>query len=163
MAKNSALWLDVARDLRSARRSLEWALQQAAEPPPADVAARFAREYTIGGMVHNCYGALESALQSIVLDIDGALPAGSDHHRNLIRRAAQDFPDRRPPILSPEAAEQLDELRGFRHVFRHAYDDYDYSKAESNVAIARSVLDRLIADLTAFAAELGVDFDPELG
>lgn len=92
MARKSGLWVDVARDLSSARRSLDWAVRQAAEPPPTDAAARIAREYTIGGMVHNCHGALESALQRIILDIDGGLPTGSDHHRDLIRRAVRDYP-----------------------------------------------------------------------
>lgn len=67
----------------------------------------------------------------------------------------------RPPIISPETAAELDVLRGFRHVFRHAYEDYDYGKAEGNVAVALRVVDRLAADIEAFAATLGVEFDPQ--
>lgn len=161
MAKSSALWLDLLQDLKSAQRSVDWASQQAAQPPPNDDAARFARDFTIGGMVHNCFGAMERALERIVTDIDGSLPTGGDRHRDLLRRAAADIPGLRPPIISRETAADLDALRRFRHAFRHVYDDYDYEKALENVSTAVRALALFRSDLRSFAAKLDVAFDLE--
>lgn len=163
MARNSALWLDVLQDLQAARRSVEWAQQQADLPPPTDADARFARDYTIGGMIHNCYGAIERALERIVLSIDERLPEGGDHHRELVLRASREMAGMRPPIVSKETAADLDRLRRFRHAFRHVYDEYDYGKAEENVAVAARVVIAVRTDLGAFAAALGVHLDDAEG
>jgi len=40
----------------------------------------------------------------------------------LIRRLSIDIPGVRPPVLSSELVSDLQELRGFRHVVRHAYE-----------------------------------------
>lgn len=43
-------------------------------------------------------------------------------HMELIRRLSIDIPGVRPPLLSSELVSDLQELRGFRHVVRHAYE-----------------------------------------
>ncbi len=43
-------------------------------------------------------------------------------HAEPIRRMTLDIPGVRPPIFPRELATPLGELRGFRHVFTHAYD-----------------------------------------
>jgi len=43
-------------------------------------------------------------------------------HMELIRRLSIEIPGVRPALFSPELVSDLQELRGFRHVVRHAYD-----------------------------------------
>jgi hypothetical protein len=43
-------------------------------------------------------------------------------HIELIRRLSIEIPGVRPPLFSAELAADLQELRGFRQVVRHAYD-----------------------------------------
>src|SRR5688572_19450833 len=43
-------------------------------------------------------------------------------HMELIRRLSIEIPGVRPPLFSAEFVSDLQELRGFRHVVRHAYD-----------------------------------------
>ena len=40
----------------------------------------------------------------------------------LLRRLSLEIPGVRPALLSPELLSDLQDLRGFRHVVRHAYD-----------------------------------------
>ncbi|MCL6560975.1 MAG: hypothetical protein K6U74_19745, partial [Firmicutes bacterium] len=42
-------------------------------------------------------------------------------HRELLLRMTLDVPEVRPPLLSKETANKLDEFRAFRHVFRNVY------------------------------------------
>lgn len=44
------------------------------------------------------------------------------YHRELLKRMYMDIPGIRPKLLSQESYRVLDEIRGFRHIFRHAYD-----------------------------------------
>ncbi|GFP23827.1 hypothetical protein HKBW3S09_01292, partial [Candidatus Hakubella thermalkaliphila] len=44
------------------------------------------------------------------------------YHRELLKRMQLDVPGIRPRLLSKESYLILDELRGFRHIFRHSYD-----------------------------------------
>lgn len=89
MAANRALWADVLRDLDAARTNVRTALARADTLRtdaglPEDV--RIDREYAIGLMLHNGYGAMESALERLIQAIDGSLPAGSSYHTDGHRR-----------------------------------------------------------------------------
>lgn len=45
-----------------------------------------------------------------------------DYHEKLIQRMTLSLPGIRPAFLPERAVEPLRELKGFRHIFRHAYD-----------------------------------------
>ena len=45
----------------------------------------------------------------------------SKYHTNLLKRMMIKIEGTRPNLLSKESFKILDELRGFRHVFRHSY------------------------------------------
>ncbi|WP_448204417.1 ribonuclease toxin HepT-like protein [Azospirillum sp. sgz302134] len=163
MAANPALWADVQRDLDAARTNVRTAAARAEtllagdplpEPLPDDV--RMDREYAIGLMLHNGYGAMESALERLVQAVDGALPMGAAYHAELIRRAAAPIEGLRPAMLSPTTAARLQKLRGFRHALRHAYDGYDFARAAENVPIAVEAEAGFRADVTAFARAMGI-------
>lgn len=155
MALNPALWADVQRDLEAARKNAADLLARAealeghgTELPPD---LRLDREIAIGAMLHNCFGALESALERLIEAVDGGLPTGRNYHAELIRRAAAPVPGVRPTIISPALAADLQQLRQYRHAFRHAYGDYNYARAAENVPIVSRAVPALAAEIEVFA------------
>jgi len=158
---NPALWADISRDLEAATRYAETAIRRAASldanPEGMDDDAREDREAAIGLLLHNCYGAMESVLERIIQAVDGALPTSPSYHSDLIRRAQTAIEGVRPALISASTARGLQKLRAFRHVFRHAYDGYDYSRAAENVSIAEATVPAFCKDIRSFgqAAERG--------
>ncbi|UEM06802.1 hypothetical protein JL101_030385 (plasmid) [Skermanella rosea] len=156
---NPALWADIGRDLDAATRYAESAARRAAslesDSGDMDEDIREDREAAIGLLLHNCYGALESALERIIRAIDGALPNSSSFHSDLIRRAQVPVQGVRPAVISPETGRGLQKLRAFRHVFRHAYDGYDYSRAAENVSIAAATVPAFRQDVRDFEQAMG--------
>ena len=73
------------------------------------------------GYLHHYYTCIESVFERISRAFDGGLIAGGDYYRELLRSMTIEIPDIRPSIISRDLAEELDEYRRFRHMFRHAY------------------------------------------
>ena len=91
-------------------------------------------------MLHNCYSAVERALERLIVAFDGGLPSGRNYHADLIERAAAPLVGVRPAVVSRRLAADLHRLRQFRHAFRNAYGDYDYTRAAENVPIAERAM-----------------------
>ena len=80
---------------------------------------------------------------------------GVTYHVDLLRRMKAEITGVRPAFLAGKLAETLNELRGFRHFFRHAYDtelDADRVLALAATALGlrpalRDALDRFLARL----------------
>jgi hypothetical protein len=70
--------------------------------------------------LHNLYCAFED-LFKIIADYFENHFMESAWHKELLDRMALEIKDIRPRFLSEYAYELLNELRRFRHVFRHAY------------------------------------------
>lgn len=73
------------------------------------------------GYLHHYYTGIESVFERISRAFDGGLTSGGDYHRELLRSMTIEIPDIRPSIISRDLAEELDEYRRFRHMFRHSY------------------------------------------
>lgn len=73
-------------------------------------------------LLHNLYCALEDVFQEIARTFENRVEDPSKYHRALLKRMQLDVPGIRPKLLSRESLLVMDELRGFRHIFRHAYD-----------------------------------------
>ena len=73
------------------------------------------------GYLHHYYTGIESVFERISKAFDGGLTSGGDYHRELLRSMTIEIPDIRPRIISRDLAEELDEYRRFRHMFRHSY------------------------------------------
>ena len=83
-------------------------------------------------LLHNLYCALEDVFQEIARTFENCIEDPSKYHRELLNRMQLDVPGIRPKLLSRESRLVLDELRGFRHIFRHAYDyELDPDKVKS--------------------------------
>ncbi|MBI2264615.1 MAG: hypothetical protein HYU64_05530 [Armatimonadetes bacterium] len=71
--------------------------------------------------LHNLYCAYEDLFKLVAGFFENQLENSSRYHTDLLRRMMLDMEGIRPRLLSEDSLKILDELRGFRHVFRHAY------------------------------------------
>lgn len=71
--------------------------------------------------LHSFYSGTERIFEDIARTIDGNIPSGSDWHIGLLVQMAAESAERRPPVISNEVRNALDEYRGFRHVVRNVY------------------------------------------
>ena len=106
-----------------------------------------------GYWLHNLYCALEDLFKLVSAFFENHLADDGSYHVSLLKRMILKIDKVRPPLLSTKSYEFLNELRGFRHVFRHAYtfglDD------ERVVFLLRRVVarkGRLLEDLKTFRA-----------
>ena len=99
---------------------------------------------SMGYQLHNLYGAFEQLFEETARFFENRVYEGSCH-ADLLRRMQLEIPGVRPALLSVETASSLDELRRFRHLFRHAYT--------ADLAPGR------VADLAAKAGRIQGDFN----
>lgn len=77
--------------------------------------------------LHNLYSAFEDLFLIVAKYFENTIEDQSRYHIELLRRMVIDIEGVRPPLLKQQTMNWLDELRAFRHVFRHAYS-YDLDK-----------------------------------
>ncbi|RLE58665.1 MAG: hypothetical protein DRJ32_06030 [Thermoprotei archaeon] len=71
--------------------------------------------------LHNLYCAYEDLFSIVAKFFENRINDPSRYHIRLLRRMMMDIKGVRPRLISEESFQYLNELRGFRHVFRHAY------------------------------------------
>lgn len=71
--------------------------------------------------LHNLYSAYEDMFKLTARFFENQIENISGYHTGLINRMRIEIEGIRPRLLSEDSYRILDELRGFRHVFRHAY------------------------------------------
>ena len=74
-----------------------------------------------GYWLHNLFCAYEDLFKIVSAFWENNIGNDGAFHRALIRRMVLTIEGVRPALLSEKSFRHLDELRGFRHVFRHAY------------------------------------------
>ncbi len=83
---------------------------------------------SMGYQLHNLYGAFEQLFEEVARFFENRID-DAKYHADLIRRMQLEIRGIRPALLSEATASDLDELRRFRHLFRHAYTmDLDPAK-----------------------------------
>ena len=70
--------------------------------------------------IHNLYSAFEQLFETVVHYFENRIEE-ERYHIDLLRRTRLEIDGIRPALVSDEAFVLLDELRRFRHFFRHAY------------------------------------------
>ncbi|MEJ5250927.1 MAG: hypothetical protein HPY54_07475 [Chthonomonadetes bacterium] len=109
------------------------------------------RVVVTGYYLHNLYSAAEDLFEEVASAFENQLEPRGSYHRELLQRMSIDVPTIRPRLVSPDSLKLLDDLRGFRHVFRHSYT---YTLDPQRVAqLRQTVLDRwnvVQEDLTRF-------------
>ena len=74
----------------------------------------------LGYTLHNLYNLMENSFLRIAKHFENDI--GSEGwHKELLHRMALSIEGIRPQVIDGRTAEQIDELRAFRHVFRNMY------------------------------------------
>ncbi|MFA6508547.1 MAG: hypothetical protein WCT14_20785, partial [Treponemataceae bacterium] len=96
----------------------------------------------LGYTIHNLYGIMGNACLRISKFFENGLSKES-WHKELLDRMLVSIPRLRPAFLSRDAYLLIDELRGFRHVFRNLYNrDLDADRVS---AIQKKVPQAIVA------------------
>ena len=74
-----------------------------------------------GYWLHNLYSGYEDLFKLVSGFWENNISSNGDYHINLLKRMVLNIDGIRPALLSEKCYRYLNELRGFRHVFRHAY------------------------------------------
>lgn len=76
---------------------------------------------SLGYQLHNLYCAFEDLFKIVADTFENQIQDKSQYHIELLKRMTIPIEGVRPPLLSQEGYYLLDNLRAFRHFFRHAY------------------------------------------
>jgi len=93
-----------------------------------------------GYWMHNLYCAFEDLFKLVAGFWENSLSTDGEYHIHLLKRMLIEIEGIRPGLLSNAGYKLLNELRGFRHVFRHAYS-YGLDK-ERVSALLGKILDQ---------------------
>ena len=109
---------------------------------------------SMGYQLHNLYGAFEQLFEEVARFFENRVD-DARYHADLIRRMQLDIRGIRPALLSEATARDLDELRRFRHLFRHAYgSDLDAVKVGELAARAVGIRHAFARDFDRFLSAL---------
>ncbi|MCX8124803.1 MAG: hypothetical protein N3F66_11680 [Spirochaetes bacterium] len=105
----------------------------------------------IGYQLHNLYCAFEDLFKIIAREFENNIDNASKYHYELLRRMSISIEGIRPKLISEETLMLLDNLRSFRHFFRHAYS-YELDKRKINIVLEDALkLQKIYKnDITAF-------------
>ncbi len=78
-------------------------------------------QIVVGYYLHNLYNAFENIFQNIAALFENSVDEVGRWHAQLLERMRLDVMPLRPAVIDDNAYDALDELRRFRHLFRHAY------------------------------------------
>lgn len=111
-------WTEIKQEL-SSLQDLEDELQSYLEELEGDPGSMEKR--AIGSAIHDFYSGVEKIFERISEEIDRNVPSGNDWHHRLLTRMAGEVDGVRPPVISDELQEDLEEYLRFRHLFRNIY------------------------------------------
>ena len=98
------------------------------------------------------YNVLEKMLERICVAFENHFEKRGDYHEKLIQRLSLDLPGIRPAFIPADRVSDLRELKGFRHVMRHAYD---LTLRPDRLRELVTVAGRLADDLPAWCVAFG--------
>lgn len=108
--------------------------------------------------LHNLYSALEDLFEVVADTFENSVIDTSRWHSQLLQRMRLEIEGVRPALVSPELYPLLDELRAFRHFFRHAYQSrLAVERVRFVLARARQAKPLLQRDLAQFVGRLQPD------
>ena len=110
---------------------------------------------SIAYQIHNLSCSIEDLLKLIASAFENQIGTGSEWHRVLLLRLSQPIEGIRPAFLSEDSFDLLNQLRSFRHMFRHAYGtDIKLRQLEPNIDIALEVATMISEDINQFLEHL---------
>lgn len=107
--------------------------------------------------LHNAYNALENIFEQVSRSFENHVVDPGQWHKELLGKMFLEIKGVRPAVLDACLRDFLNDLRSFRHLFRHAYDfELDAVKLDAlarqwkdHEARVRETLNRFAAWLTA--------------
>jgi len=106
------------------------------------------------------YNTLEKMFERICEAFENHFEKRGDYHERLVQRLTLDLPGIRPAFIPGGSAPAVRELKGFRHVVRHAYDlELKGERLEELSALAG----QLATDLPGWCAVFGQRVRTEQG
>ena len=112
-------------------------------------------ETTIAKNLVDCYRGIENIFRRIALDVDLRIPDGSRWHKELLTQMAEPQAEQRPPVISQETFEILEELLAFRHIFNNIYgEELVYEQTERNARQIGKLFNGFSVELGAFITYL---------
>jgi len=97
------------------------AIYQALEEHPLDTDADDDTLIVVAYHLHNLYNVFENIFYSIAAVFENTVDEVERWHAQLLERMRLEVMPLRPAVIDDAAYDALDELRRFRHLFRHAY------------------------------------------
>ncbi len=114
-----------------------------------------------GYLLHNFYTAFEDLMREVARTFENTVDDTARYHRELLKRMKLNVLGIRPALVSEASFRILDELRAFRHVFRHAYGyELEKEKVEHLVKKLKDGIDSIRKDVDAFRAFLEEELNP---
>jgi hypothetical protein len=106
------------------------------------------------------FNVLEKMLERICDAFENHFEKRGDYHEKLVQRLSLDLKGIRPAFIPPGQVAGVRELKGFRHVMRHAYELT--LRADRLAELAR-LAEQLAADLPQWCAGFGEKVRAEQG
>jgi len=113
------------------------------------------RLFRFGCLIFDFYLHAEDCLLHIARTIDKWIPASLDWHTRLLKLMKSPFPEKRPPILSPETASLLEDYLVLYLNFHHQGPNLSSEKIKKMTANIDHLYNLLERDLTALIRLLG--------
>ncbi len=95
--------------------------QNAAASKRLDDNATWMESVVVAYTLHNAYSLMENYFLRVAKFFENEIGDAS-WHKDLLQRMTVRIEGTRPALLTPEEAEAIDELRGFRHLYRNLYE-----------------------------------------
>lgn len=106
---------------------------------------------SVGYQMHNLYCAFEDLFKIVAETFENQVQDKSKYHMGFLKRMTLSIEGVRPPLMSQGCFLLLNNLRYFRHFFRHAYS-YELDKRKVRIVLADALTLRGIYrnDIDAF-------------
>ena len=106
----------------------------------------------IGYSLHNIYCAIENSFDQISRTFENHVVDTSRWHRELMVKMFLAIPGLRPAVMPENLQSALNDLRSFRHLFRHGYDfQLDPVRLNGLVEQWRAASPQVLKALSGFA------------
>lgn len=110
---------------------------------------------SIAYQIHNLYNAIEDLLKIVATYFENNITDTSQWHSALLTRMTQEVSGIRPALLSSQSYLVLNNLRGFRHFFRHAYgSEIEFEQLKINLDKALIIVFHIEQDITIFLEKI---------
>jgi len=111
--------------------------------------------------LHGFYAGVEKIFEDVARALEKNIPDGSGWHQDLLLQMAAEISPIRPPVISQETRDCLDEFRGFRHVVRNVYTfNLQMSRLQEltkGLPHCYGAVTRDLDDFMEFLSELSID------